>query len=63
MLPSILIIEDMREKRLIEILPDFAAPERPMSLLYLQERQKSPKLRSFTEFVVEQFGADTGRPT
>lgn len=63
MLPSMLILEDMREKRLIEILPDFAAPERSMSLLYLQERQKSPKLRSFTEFVVERFGADTSRPT
>jgi DNA-binding transcriptional LysR family regulator len=61
MLPSILILDDLREKRLIEILPDFAAPERPMSLLYQQERQKSPKLRSFTEFVVERFGADTAR--
>jgi DNA-binding transcriptional LysR family regulator len=59
MLPSVLIIDDLREKRLIEILPDFAAPERAMSLLYPQERQKSPKLRSFTEFVVEQFGIDT----
>lgn len=62
MLPFILIGEDIREKRLIEILPDFAAPERPMTLLYLQERQKSPKLRSFTEFVIERFGADTGQP-
>uniref|UniRef100_UPI000366520C LysR family transcriptional regulator n=1 Tax=Paraburkholderia caledonica TaxID=134536 RepID=UPI000366520C len=58
LLPSMLIREDIRDKRLIEILPDFAAPERSMSLLYLQERQRSPKLRGFIEFVVERFGAD-----
>ncbi|WP_175682011.1 LysR family transcriptional regulator [Burkholderia cenocepacia] len=59
MLPSILIRDDIREKRLIEIMPDFAGPERTMNLLYLQERQQSPKLRSFTEFVVDRFGAET----
>ncbi|WP_175870634.1 LysR family transcriptional regulator [Burkholderia sp. BCC0397] len=59
MLPSMLIREDIRDARLIEIMPDFAAPERSMNLLYLQERQKSPKLRSFTEFVVDRFGAET----
>ncbi|WP_345817192.1 LysR family transcriptional regulator (plasmid) [Paraburkholderia sp. PREW-6R] len=59
MLPSMLILGDLGEGRLIEVLPDFAAPERSMNLLYLQERQKSPKLRSFTEFVVERFGANT----
>ncbi|KVD47944.1 LysR family transcriptional regulator [Burkholderia sp. ABCPW 11] len=59
MLPSMLIRDDIRDARLVEIMPDFAAPERPMNLLYLQERQKSPKLRSFTEFVIERFGAET----
>ncbi|AOI90867.1 LysR family transcriptional regulator [Burkholderia pseudomultivorans] len=62
MLPSMLIREDIRAGRLVEIMPDFAAPERSMSLLYLQERQKSPKLRSFTEFVVDRFGAGTSSP-
>ncbi len=59
MLPSMLIRDDIREQRLIEILPDFAAPERSMTLLYLRETRKSPKLRSFTEFVVDRFGAET----
>ncbi|CAB3810890.1 LysR family transcriptional regulator [Paraburkholderia fynbosensis] len=57
MLPSILVNDDIREKRLVQILPEFAAPERPLHLLYLREGQQSPKLRSFIEFVVERFGA------
>jgi DNA-binding transcriptional LysR family regulator len=58
MLPEILVADDLRAKRLIEVLPEFAAPERPLSLLYLRERQMSPKLRSFIEFMVERFGVD-----
>jgi DNA-binding transcriptional LysR family regulator len=56
MLPSMLVNDDLREKRLVEILPNFAAPERPLNLLYLRERQTSPKLRSFIDFIVERFG-------
>ncbi|HZZ12674.1 MAG TPA: LysR family transcriptional regulator [Paraburkholderia sp.] len=56
MLPSILIDADLKANRLIEVLPDFAAPVRPLNLLYLRDRQMSPKLRSFIEFVMERFG-------
>ncbi|SDC77872.1 LysR family transcriptional regulator [Paraburkholderia lycopersici] len=59
MLPAMLVAGDLRAKRLIEVLPDFSPPERPLNLLYLRERQMSPKLRSFIDFVVERFGADT----
>lgn len=59
MLPSILVGDDIRAKRMVEVLPAFPAPERPLNLLYLRERQTSPKLRSFIDFVVERFGADT----
>ncbi|MCC8405838.1 LysR family transcriptional regulator [Paraburkholderia sp. MMS20-SJTN17] len=58
MLPEILVAHDLRAKRLIEVLPEFVAPARPLNLLYLRERQMSPKLRSFIEFMVERFGAD-----
>jgi len=58
MLPSMLVRDDIRKKRLVEILPDFAAPERPLHLLYLGERQKSPKLQSFIEFIIERFATD-----
>ncbi|OXI68363.1 LysR family transcriptional regulator [Burkholderia sp. AU31280] len=63
MLPSMLIHEDIRKARLVEIMPDFAAPERSMNLLYPQQKQKSSKLRSFTEFVVDRFGAETASRT
>ncbi|MGF6654808.1 DNA-binding transcriptional LysR family regulator [Paraburkholderia youngii] len=58
MLPEILVAADLRAKRLVEVLPAFAAPERPLNLLYLRERRTSPKLRSFIEFMVERFGAE-----
>ncbi|WP_133647088.1 LysR family transcriptional regulator [Paraburkholderia flava] len=58
MLPAILVSDDLRAKRLIEVLPDYTAPERQLNLLYLRERQTAPKLRSFIDFVVERFGAE-----
>jgi len=61
MLPAILIDEDLRAKRLRKVLPEYSAPERQLSLLYLRERQMSLKLRSFIDFVVERFGADEDR--
>ena len=57
MLPGILVDADIEAGRLIEVLPDYAAPMRQINLLYLRDRQMSPKLRSFVEFVVERFGS------
>jgi DNA-binding transcriptional LysR family regulator len=59
MLPAILVDGDLRAKRLVQVLPDYAAPERQLNLLYLREQHSSPKLRSFIDFVVERFGAAT----
>ena len=56
MLPGILVDADIKAARLVEVLRDYAAPVRPINLLYLRDRQMSPKLRSFVEFVVERFG-------
>lgn len=60
MLPAFLIERDLRARRLVEVLPDYAAPERPLHLVYLRERQTSPKLRCFIDFIVERFGAEAG---
>lgn len=59
LLPAILVNDDLRSKRLVEVLPDYAAPERQLNLLYLPDRHMSPKLRSFIDFVVERFGTET----
>lgn len=56
MLPAILVDADLKTNRLIEVLPDHAPPVRSLNLLYLRDRQMSPKLRSFIDFVVERFG-------
>jgi DNA-binding transcriptional LysR family regulator len=43
--------------RLIRLLPDCDRPVRPMNLLYLRDRRMLPNLRSFVDFIIEQFGA------
>jgi DNA-binding transcriptional LysR family regulator len=62
MLPAILIDADLSANRLVEVLPEYAPPIRPVSLLYLRDRQMSPKLRSFIDFIVERFGVVSGSP-
>jgi len=54
--PSELIHEDLMSGRLVEVLPDHPVPTRPLHLLYAPDRRMTPKLRSFIEFSVEEFG-------
>lgn len=42
---------------LVRVLPGYAAPTRPLHLLYAPDRQMTPKLRSFVDFAVAAFGA------
>ena len=41
---------------LVTVLPAFEAPSRPMHLLYLADRRQTPKLRSFIDAAVQEFG-------
>ncbi|WP_410236093.1 LysR substrate-binding domain-containing protein [Pseudomonas aeruginosa] len=41
--------------RLVQLFPSHELPARPMSVVYLPDRYRSPKLRSFVDFVVERF--------
>jgi len=45
--------------RLVTLLPEYSAPTRPMHVLYAPDRRMTPKLRSFIEFVMANFGPDT----
>lgn len=56
MMPDALVSEDLANGRLIALLPDYRLPCRPMHLLYAQDRYRSPKLRSFVDFVMERWG-------
>ncbi len=54
--PEILLQADVHAGRLVQLLPTHELPSRPMSVVYLQDRYRSPKLRSFVDFLVERFG-------
>ena len=53
---AFLLQADVQAGRLVQLLPSYTLPSRPMSLVYLPDRYRSPKLRSFVDFLVERFG-------
>jgi DNA-binding transcriptional LysR family regulator len=53
--PAILLEADVAAGRLVRLLPGHDLPSRPMSVVYLQDRYRSPKLRSFVDFLAERF--------
>ncbi|MES2935475.1 MAG: LysR family transcriptional regulator [Pseudomonadota bacterium] len=53
--PAILLEADVKAGRLVQLFPDHALASRPMSVVYLPDRYRSPKLRSFVDFMVERF--------
>ncbi|MES2531818.1 MAG: LysR family transcriptional regulator [Pseudomonadota bacterium] len=55
--PAILLEADVAAGRLVRLFPEYGLPTRPMSVVYLQDRYRSPKLSSFVDFLVERFGA------
>jgi DNA-binding transcriptional LysR family regulator len=56
--PEVLLADDVRENRLVRILPTWKLPARPLHLVYLRDRQATPKLQCFIDFIVERFKAD-----
>ena len=53
--PAILLAADVRAGRLVQLFPRHELASRPMSVVYLPDRYRSPKLRSFVDFLVERF--------
>ncbi|MEC5162888.1 DNA-binding transcriptional LysR family regulator [Janthinobacterium sp. CG_23.3] len=53
--PAILLEADVRAGRLVQLFPTHQLASRPMSVVYLPDRYRSPKLRSFVDFLVERF--------
>ena len=56
MLPDALVSQGLADGQLVTLLPDYRMPARPMSLLYAQDRYRSPKVRSFVEYALELWG-------
>lgn len=55
--PTELVENEIADGRLVPLLPDYAIPTRPMHILYAPDRRMTPKLRSFIEFVLANFGS------
>jgi len=61
--PEILVADDVRARRLRRVLPDWEPAPRPMHVVHLPDRQRSPKVRAFVDFVVLRFGGRDLAPT
>ena len=55
---GILLADDVAAGRLVPILKDYLPAARPIHLVYPRDRQPTPKLTTFVEFVVSRFGLD-----
>ncbi|WP_085699883.1 LysR family transcriptional regulator [Pseudomonas sp. B26(2017)] len=56
MLPDALVEQDLRDGRLVVVMPQYQPPNRPMHLLYAPDRYRLPKLRRFVEFAMQMWG-------
>ena len=54
--PAILLEADVQVGRLVQLFPTHELPSRAMSVVYLPDRYRSPKVRSFVDFLVKRFG-------
>lgn len=56
MLPDALVHQALRDGTLIALFPGYRLPRRLVNLVYAQDRYRLPKLRSFVDFALEQWG-------
>jgi DNA-binding transcriptional LysR family regulator len=54
--PREMLNDDLATGRLVQVLPGYESPSRPMYILFAPDRRPTPKLRSFIDFVVATFG-------
>lgn len=57
-----IVEEDLREGRLVEVLPENGRSTRPFILLYPHGRYLSSRVRAFVDFLVERLAANRTRP-
>ncbi|MFT9096723.1 MAG: LysR substrate-binding domain-containing protein, partial [Gluconobacter cerinus] len=51
--PRYRFIDDLANGRLVEVLPDFPPTPTPLSVLYPSNKQLSPRVRVFVDWLVE----------
>jgi len=53
LMPKVLLAHDIEAGQLVEVLKDFTPPSRPVNAVYPKERQTTPKLASFVDYLAE----------
>lgn len=53
LMPKVLLAPDIQAGRLVEVLKEFTPPSRPVNAVYPKERQTTPKLASFVDYLAE----------
>ena len=51
-----MLSDEIAAGRLVRVLPDYSGPSLPMHIVFPPSHRPTPKLRSFVDFVVEEFG-------
>ncbi len=59
---EIVLADEIRRGALIPLLKEFIPSPRPMHLIYPSDRQPTPKLTTFIEFLVQRFGLTRNEP-
>jgi DNA-binding transcriptional LysR family regulator len=54
--PEIILANEVKAGRLVQVLGDYQGPSRPMHVVYPPTRQPTTKLRSFVDALVAEFG-------
>jgi DNA-binding transcriptional LysR family regulator len=57
--PTFLIGKDLREKRLVELLPGFRMPDIEVSAVYPSRRHLNAKVRVMIDFLAQAFAGKT----
>ena len=52
-----MLIDEVKAGRLVALLADYVPEPRPMHLMYPRDRQATPKLTTFVDFMMAHFGA------
>jgi DNA-binding transcriptional LysR family regulator len=61
-MPHFHIAEDLKRGSLVPVLANCSPPSAPVSLMYAQNRQLSPRVRVFSDWLAQQFGKSKERP-
>ena len=56
MLPDALVLPDIHQGRLVDLLPHYQLPVRPMHLVYSPDRYRLPKLKHFVDYAISLWG-------